>query len=97
MSKTPDMPLVTVPASAFTWTRGGLCGIAEASDFGAEHRSLNRQVWSDSCDAGFLVRGKKETHVFLFSHDRKSSDGEVLISVYVDNNDLRRCVHIIND
>ena len=99
MPKNPDMPLQVVLASVFHWLPGGTVAAAEASDFGPVFRSLRRQVWSDACDEGFLVKGKRETHLFVFSHEKRDNEGELTHSVFVDHNDVsgRRRIHIYND
>lgn len=67
--KKPDLSLPVYEGSLFRWT--GRHGSAEASDLGINPGiTPGRQVWSDSCDLGFMVRSHRsgEEKLFTFKH-----------------------------
>jgi hypothetical protein len=70
--KTPDFELLALFAHQFTWEDG--LGAAEISDLQVFVADLQRQVWNDACDVGFLVIGNEGPKVFTLSAVDKSGD-----------------------
>lgn len=80
--KKPDLFIPTYEASQFVWV--GLNGSVDASDLGlAPGVEPGSQVWNDSCDVGFMVKGKQETRLFvLVCHE--TVDDEVMGWTFTD-------------
>lgn len=78
--KKPDLNIPTYDGSLFQWS--GAHGFAEASSLGINPGiTPGRQVWSDSCDLGFLVRSHRTGEERLFTLDScgetRNAEGEL--------------------
>lgn len=90
-----QLPLKTVDGKEFTWSRvgDGRVGVADLTDL-PEH--LVTRVYADSADTGFLVRGRKETLLFVFSR-HVTEEGDIVESVFTCPQRLGVTIRIIND
>jgi hypothetical protein len=58
----------------FLWS--GNNGFVDASDLGIPAgKQPGERVWNDSCDVGFMVRGRQSTLAFLLYHTDRHEDG----------------------
>ena len=91
--KTPDFELLALFARQFTWKDG--LGTAEISDLRVSVADIQRQVWNDACDVGFLVIGGTGPKVFTLENVDKSGD-DVAGWRFVST-DLKFRILVIND
>lgn len=72
----PDLNIPTYDIRTFTWV--GRNGSAEASNMGLPPGvSPGQRVWSDSVDVGFMVRGLRETRLFVLTGEERQ-EGDVV-------------------
>lgn len=92
MAYPKQLPLTTVDAAEFTWTKK--VGVADQTDL-PEH--LVSRVWADSIDRGFMVKGKRGTRLFIHARDVRDAEGDLTYEVFVCREDPSIVVHVVND
>lgn len=79
-----------IPIERFSWDTPEKKLIAFASDL--FHSEGFTRIWPDACDLGLVVKGKKETKIFILTEEEKQEGDIAAFHLKEYNGDWRMTV-----